>query len=1065
MITWFARNPIAANLLMLLVVGSGLVSLGELRQITYPDVAFDAIDVSVEYPGAAPEEIEESICVRIEEAIHDVDGIKRIRSRASEGRGNVSAMLALGADRRRVLEQVRMRVESLATLPAGARRPEVEELIDNSVLLGVVISGDADERTLRAVGERVRDDLARLPELNLVDLAGVRPYEISVEASERSLRRMGIGFDELANAVRSSSIDEPAGAIDTPAGEILVRAHTQARRGRDLEALPLLTRPDGTRLVVGDVARVIDGFADVDERASLDGRPAVVVRVLTRNNRNVLEASAAVNTYLDSARASFPDGLDLLVWNDESEELASRRALLVRNGLQGLVLVVLVLGVFLGARLAFWVTLGIPVAFLGALTVMGVLDVPISMITLFAFIVALGLVVDDAIVVGESVGAKQRAGADPLAAAIAGTHRVALPVTVAVVTTVFFVVPQLTAPGFFGKLVRPIGIVLIACLAFSLVESLLILPAHLVGSRSGAARASFGPLGWAARNIDAVHFRVDAALSRFIERRYLPLLERILSRPGLSVSLASVGAMFAFAWVAGGWLPFEFVSEVEGEQARAELEMPLGTPAEVTWATLRRIEREGLAIRKEIDEGRATSSFRGILTSLGTDPGHHNDFKTGPPGGHVGRVNIQLAPMGERLITSFELAQRWRERVGEVAGAVSLRFSGEGLIDDPPINLRLAANEPAALAAAVTAVHDALTNVPGVREVSDSHRPGKRELSLSVRPEAEAFGLTQAELTRQVRQAFHGEVVQSVRRGRDEIPIVVRYPPEERRSIANLESMWIETPGGFVPFSRVATAKPGNVAAVIHRSDRQRTVNVVADVDSSVTTAGEVLSDLEANLPTLLARWPGASFTRDGLNREEDEMLESRNAGMATALLVAYALLAVTLRSYRDPLLILVAIPFGIAGAIAAHVLLGLVLSGFSLIGMVALSGVVVNDSLVLVHAAKQQREQGATLREALCTTGAERFRPILLTSLTTFFGLTPLLFESSGQVEWLEPIGATLAFGVLFATVVTLLVVPAVWMLLDALGEAGTAMLSRRRPAPVARAGTLVTGETAAAG
>jgi multidrug efflux pump subunit AcrB len=674
------------------------------------------------------------------------------------------------------------------------------------------------------------------------------------------------------------------------------------------------------------------------------------------------------------------------------------------------------------------------VAFLGSIAVMGVLDVSLNMLTLFAFIVALGLVVDDAIVVGESIAAQREHAGDPAQAATRGTLRVALPVVVAVLTTILFVSPQLFVPGFFGKLVKGIAIVIISCLAFSLVESLLVLPAHLT-HREHTGGGRWGLLHRLGRRADALQRATDARLRGFIERRYLPWLDRVLARPALALAVASVGVMLSVSLVAGGWVPVEFTPQVEGETVTAELELEKGTPPEVTWAALRRIEGEMIALGEAYRTEHGSPLIRHVVMSLGSDPGRHDDMKRGAPGGHVGRVRAQLVPSTGRDLKSFEIAERWRARVRDVVGAVSLRFNGEGLIDDPNVEIQLTGEDPVTLLAASEALRRHVASMPGVRQVADSHRPGKRELAISVRPEAEAFGLTQRELARQVQQGFHGERVQTLQRGRDEVAVVVRYPRSERSALGDLENVRIRTSsGGELPFARVAYAELSQGTAAIHRSDRRRSVRVTADVDPAAASPSEVLDSVLASLPGVLGPYPGVRGERSGMSRESGEVFANRTVNVVVALLVSYALFAVTLRSYLDPLLVMVAIPFGVGGAIAAHAVLGLVLSSFSMIGIIALIGVVVNDSLVLVYAAKERRLAGEPAGRALRAAAAERFRPILLTSLTTFFGLLPLLFESSSEAEWLKPVGVTLAFGVLFATGVTLIVVPAASVLLDRL-------------------------------
>jgi multidrug efflux pump subunit AcrB len=1026
-IAWFARNRVAANLLMITIGVAGLLGLGSVRQVTFPTVSFDQVAVHVAYPGATPEEIEKTICVRIEEAIYGVDGVKRTSARAGEGQASIFAHLSLGANPRRVVEEIQSRVGALRTLPTGAEPPIVQEMIDDGILLSVVLFGDVDERSLRQLGERVRDDLSQQPGLAEVDLVGTRPYEITVEVSEAALRAHELSFDDVADAVRSSSVELPGGSLDTEMGELLLRTGEEASRGRDLEWRVLLSGSDGTRLQLGDVAKVVDGFAEDDSSARMDGRPAVLVRVHERNAGQVLETSRIVRAYVEGERAALPTGVQMFVWDDESAELRARRELLVRNGLQGLALVVLVLGLFLGLRLASWVAAGIPVAFLGALFAMSVLGTSLNMISLFAFIVALGLVVDDAIVVGECIAVEQQHGGDPLEAAIRGAKRVALPVIVTVLTTVVFVLPSVTSPGFLGKMSRPLGIVLIACLVFSLVEALLVLPAHLAGgpsrSRGPAARPSLSD-------------RVDARVRRFIETRYLPCLRQALRRPGLTLAVAVAICLWVLALPVGGWVPFSFLPSVESESIEVELEFPKGTPAEVTWAAIDALEAEARAVGRSVDAetpGSEPPAIAHILASVGRDPSHVDVFRVESGDGHEGRVRIELSPSEVRSVGSRELVERWRERTGPLAGGPRIRFVSDGLNDAPSLELELAGRDPAALVAVAGELRALLAGLAGVRQIEDSHRAGKRELRLRVRPEGEALGLTEAELARQVRQGFQGERVQSLPRGREEVPVVVRYPRSGRRSLADLEAARVRTPAGAeIPLPLVARVEPAQGPATIHRSERRRTLSVWADVDAAVISVADVLAEVEHGLPAILAQHPDVAVALGGISRDQEEVNESRSRATPLAVLVAYVLLAVTMRSYTDPLLVLVALPFGFAGAVAAHAVLGLSLSGFSIAGTIALLGVVVNDSLVLLDAVRRAEAKGLALDEALCQAGAQRFRAIVVTSLTTFLGLLPLLFERSSQSEWLKPVAAALAVGVLFATLVTLLVVPAAARLLE---------------------------------
>jgi multidrug efflux pump subunit AcrB len=1028
----FVTNPIAANLLLVLIVAAGLLSLPSIRQETYPRSSLDVVTVTVTYPGTSPDEIEESICVRIEEAIDGVHGISRLRSTAQEGFAIVTAELAVGSDHSRILEEIRTRIDALDTMPAEAGRPIVEELIDQDVLLSIAVYGRVSERTLRRVGEQVRDDIAALPEVPRAELVSVRPYELTLEVSEMDLRRHGITFDDVVWAVRASSLDLPGGSLETRAGEILLRVKGQARRGPEFEDLVLLTSADGTRLRLGDVARVVDGFADVGDRARFDGKPAAIVRVMQRESEDHLAVSSAVRAWLPEAQKRMPRGVELAIWNDVSLQLRSSRDILLRSAAQGLVLVALILALFLRLRTAFWVTAGIPVAFLGALIVIGVADVSINMMSLFAFIVAIGLVVDDAIVIGESIARHQERAEDRLRASIEGMRAVALPVVTAVFTTVLFLAPVLWLPTPAGKLARALPIVVIACLVFSLIESLFVLPAHLA-HRSPRSPGSDRPSAPRALQVlDRLQLRFAAGVERFTDGVFLPVFDRALRWPGIPLALGAVALMLSVAVVAGGRVGFRFFPETETDWVTAEIVLSAGTHEEKTWAALVHIEKQARVLRAQIDgtdhQG-PSGVFDHVLSAVGDIPDDVDPATfVGGDAGNIGRVRLDLAPASRRTISSLDLEERWRALVGTISGAESLTFQGAEFAENPSIDIQLFGPDYAELERAGEAVKRHLVTYSGVREISDSMRGGKQELRLRLKPEGEASGLRLSELARQLRQGFHGEEVQRVQRGRAEVAVVVRYPARERRSLGDLDGMWIRTSGGrTVPLRAIATLEQGRGYTTLQRRDRRRVLNVRADLDPSLADLDAILADLtESALSRILADYSGVRFRLDGEKREQGEFLAELFRSFALALIAAYALLAVTLRSYVAPLLILLALPFGFVGALVGHVLFDMELSAFSMIGMLALSGVVINDALLLVESAQRKRAQGVSLNDAFRESVRTRFRPILLTSLTTFFGLLPLLLEPSAQAAWLKPMGVSIGVGVVFATAITLLLVPA---------------------------------------
>jgi multidrug efflux pump subunit AcrB len=1042
-IAWFAENHVAANILAALLLIGGMITLPTIKQEVFPSLELPVISIGVEYPGAAPEEVEEAICVRIEEELQGLQGISRLHATAAEGHGSVMIELLAGEDASKRLNDIRTRIDRIDTFPDDARAPVIQQAEVRFQVVDVAVSGDVDERTLKRLGERARDEILALEGITDVELVAARPYEIAIEVSEYDLMRHGISFDEVVAAVRRSSLDLPGGTVRTRGGEIRLRTRGQAYDGHDFANLLLLSRPDGTRLRVGDVAKVIDGFEETDQSSTHDGKPAVIVQVFRVGQQSALDISRRVREYIAEAEDRLPAGVSYTLAQDDARFLRNRLDSLLRNARGGLILVLLVLALFLRLRLAAWVSLGIPLSFLGALALLPGLDVSINLISLMAFIVVLGIVVDDAIVIGENVYTHQSRGESRLTGAIRGAQGVAIPVTFGVLTTVAAFAPMLFIPGPMGRIARVIPLVVCACLLFSLFESLFILPAHLA---HGAARAddetgSTG-MGNAWRRLQD---RIAIKLEIFIEHHYRPFLERALEWRYLTAAVGAAVLVMTSGMLAGGWIRFVFQPDVEGEVMVAYVTMPQGTPAEVTREAVDQIERSATAVRAALDAEHAVngeaSVFRHIMTSVGQQP-YRVKQAQGPSayanakqtGGHLGEVQIELAPGEQRDITAAEMTRRWREASGQIPGAEELTFSSTIMSAGSPMSIELTGSDLPQLRAVAGDLKKALALYPGVLDIGDSFRGGKQELVLEILPEAEALGLTLQDLGRQVRQAFYGAEAQRVQRGRDDVRVMVRYPAADRKSLADLEHMSIRTAdGSAVPFSTVARAELMDGVSSIRRMDRRRIVTVTADVDPSVANANELNQHLEANvLPDLLRQYPGIRYEFGGEQREQGDFLGSLKRGWLIALLVIYALLAIPLRSYAQPLIIMAAIPFGLVGAVWGHVLLGHDFSMFSLIGLVALSGVVVNDSLVMVDYINQRRAAGDPIASALREAGGARFRAIMLTSLTTFAGLTPLMLETSVQAQMLIPMAISLAFGVIFATAITLVLVPAAYMILD---------------------------------
>ncbi len=1043
-ITWFARNPVAANLFLAALIVFGLLSLRSLKRETFPQSDSNMISVSVIYPGAAPAEVEEGICRRIEEAIQGLTGIKKITSSANEGAAGVTVEVLREYDVRQVLDDVKARVDAIDTFPVDAEQPLVQEVTIQRQTINIAVTGDpevVDEAGLKIIADNLRDELTSINGITQVELASVRPYEVSVEVSEHALRRYGLRFEDVAQAIRLSSLDLPGGSVKTAGGEILIRSKGQRYLGAEFADLVLINRADGTRITVGDVATVVDGFMDTDQASRFDGKPAALVQVFRVGDQDVLEVAEKTKLHVAEARKRLPPGITLTSWADETVILNGRISLLVSNLTTGLFLVFLVLALFLKFRLAIWVALGIPISFLACVAFMPTLGVSVNMISLFAFIVVLGIVVDDAIVVGESVYTHRGKIRDKLQAAIVGTKKVSIPVTFGVLTTVAAFSPMLDIPGNARKIWQDIAIIVIVCLMFSLVESKLILPAHL-GHYAGRDKA---PTWFLTKAWTTVQSFFTNKLHRLIHGPYRTAIEFFLRARYLGLALGLTSLLVTGGWIAGGHISTLYFPDVEGDNVVASLTMPLGTPVEVTSAAIRKLELAADELGRELDADDYCEEgpiFPHKLASVGDQPwAMVQSQNMGQRGGsfsgaHIGEVNIQLAPAELRSITSKEIEKLWEEKVGPIADATELSFTSSFFSTGKDIDIQLSSQNMEHLLAAKEELKDYLRSVNAVSDISDSFRAGKQEVQLNIKPAAEALGISLMDLARQVRQGFYGEEVQRVQRGREDIKIMVRYTEDERRSLGSLEDMRIRTPeGAEVPFSTVATASYGRGYATIKRANRARIVNVTAEVDAKQkgTSADKILQAAESSiLVSLQAKYAGLRYSLEGDNREQTETMQSLMAGFVLVLFVIYALMAIPFRSYLQPLIIMTIIPFGLVGAVWGHVAMSTDLSIMSMFGLVALVGVVVNDSLVLVDHINKTREAGTPMFKAVHDAALSRFRPIILTSLTTFASLTPLLLERSVQAKFLQPMAISLGFGVLFATLITLFLVPCVYLILE---------------------------------
>lgn len=1033
-LSWFVRNSVAANLLMLMLLGGGLLYMRTLRLQVFPEFASELISIAVEYPGATPAEIEEAICIPVEEQVRDLEAIKRLRAVAAEGIGHVTIELLQGSDAQAVLEKVRSRIDAIDSFPEDVERPVVEEVVLRRQVLSVVISGDVDELTLKRLGQQTRDDLANLPGLTQVELLATRPFEISIEVSELALRRYRLTFDEVATAVRKTSLDIPAGSLKAQQGEILVRSQGQAYSGDEFAALVLRTEKDGTQVTLGDVATVRDGFAETDRAARFDSHPAVIVQVYRIGRQSAPRIAALVEDYLESARQKAPAGIALTVWQDDTQVLKSRLETLTDNGLAGLVLVLIVLALFLKPRLAFWVAIGLPISLLGALWVMALADLSINVMSLFAFIIVLGILVDDAIVVGENIYRHYDLGKEGLDAAVDGVKEVASPVICSALTTIAAFAPLLFIPGLFGSVMRIIPLVVIVTLAVSLLESLLILPSHLAHLRASTPPSGGSWIGsW-----QRFQSRWAEGFDRFTLGLYQPLLARALRWRYTTLALGLAVLLLSFGFVIGGHLEATFFTPVEADHLVALLTLPQGSPPSATLRVLERLESSARRLREELAGEGEANVFGHVLVSIGDQPSirresRRSDMTTAVESSHLGEVTLELESPEKREVSAQELLRRWRELTGPQPEVEELTFHSAIFTVGKPIHVQLAGHDLDVLEQAAHELKDALTRVEGLLDISDTFRPGKQEVRLTITPKATALGLSQADLGRQLRQALYGEEVQRLQRGADEVKVMVRYPAAERRSLAAFESMRLRTADGEeIPLSFAGRQTFHRGLAAIDRTNRRRTIDVTAELDRTKLDAKDVIAELERSiLPEIQARYSGLSYSFQGEQQEQKETLGGLLRSLTIALFAIYALLAIPLRSYAQPLIIMCAIPFGVVGAFLGHFIMGKPLAIQSAFGIVAVIGIIVNDSLVLVDFINRARRQGVGLRKAIRLATKQRLRPIVLTSMTTFAGLTPLLLERSLQAQLLIPMAISVAFGVLFATIAILFLVPVIYLVI----------------------------------
>ncbi len=1024
----FARNTVFANIVFVLIFMAGGIGAMSMIRENFPEFSLDMITVAVTYPGADPEEVEEGISQKIEEAIEEIEGIKLFTTNSNEGSGSTLIEVKENYPVEKVLEDVRTKVNAISTFPPDAEKPVVSELTVKDAVMLLYLSGSMSERRIKEWAEQIKDEIQLLPEVSQVSIFGAREYEISIEVSEEKLRQYGLTLGDVAAAVRRSNLNLAGGIIRSQGEEIRVRTMGRKYTGKELAQIVVLAGPAGELITLDRLATITDGFTEDPVKASINGETSVLVMVWKTREEDALKISHTVQQFVHEKQARLPTGANLKILYDNTEMLRSRINLLLKNGIIGLCIVFILLWTFLNARLSFWSGMGIPVSIAGALFILWAMGGTLNMVSLFGLIMVLGIVVDDAIVVGEAIYVHRKNGKPPLKAAVDGISEVGMPVTAAVLTTVVAFIPLFYVGGIMGKFIAILPLVVIACLLISLLECLFLLPAHL--SNLPNPNRKHKPQNPISRRIEALHQLTSRGMEWFIARVYVPFLSKTLYWRYISLCTAITILLLTIGLIRSGLLKFEVFPAVDGFIITSTVEFPNGTPAEVTADAIRKIDA---ALTRLSERTRTRSGDPLVQDRLSlTGQTLQQIPEVGP---HVGSVQAILLASEKRGIHTKDLMVAWEKEVGPIPGVKSLIF--EGMQHGPPgapIEVWLQGYQMESLLEASGDLMARLRKFDGVYQIRSDYSPGKNELRLALKPEARTLGLTVADLANQVYAGYYGNEAVRLQRGRDDVRIKVRYTADERRRVADFERVYIRTPDGHeVPLFSVADIYFSPGYSTITRTNGLRRISVSADLDTGKANANEIFDELKTHyFPRLQRRFPDLMVSLQGEQKKMRESFETLYVGFPLAVLGIFIVIATMFRSYAQPLVIMFTVPFGIIGAVLAHPILGFELSIMSIFGMVALTGVVVNDAIVLIERVNENIAEGQPFFEAVIQGGARRFRAIFLTSLSTIGGLAPLIMETDLQARFLIPMALSLAAGVAFATVLTLVLIPGLLAILS---------------------------------
>ncbi|MCG7576079.1 MULTISPECIES: efflux RND transporter permease subunit [unclassified Halomonas] len=1012
-LAWMVDHGVAPNLLMVLFIVGGLMASLAIKKEVFPEFETEIVQVTISYPGATPEDVEQSLLLPVEAAIADVEGIDELTASASEGSGVVSATLIDGIDVMRAYQDIQQSVNAITTLPAAADPPRFTLAGRSRSVVSLQVYGSVGLAALHDAAESVRAELQATSGISRAELSGNREREIQVHLDEEAIKRYGLDHQQLASRIAEEALDLASGQLTTAEGEWLIRYQGRRNSADEFAELPILTTAQGAPVVLGDIARVSEGFAETDREEFYNGLPGLSVDVYQIGDQTPTSISNAVYGELERLRTNLPDGVRLDVSRDSSEVYEDRLSLLLKNAWMGLALVLFLMALFLEARLAFWVTLGIPTAFLGAMLFLPWVGVSLNMMSMFAFIIALGIVVDDAIMVGENIYSYREQGYSLRDAAVKGAQEIATPLTFAILSNIVAFLPLLFLPGFLGLIFATVPVVVITVFIISLVEALFILPAHL----AHASKPRQTP-AWQ-RPIEAVRLRMQRGLHHVTYRQFEPLLQRALDQRLLTVSVGVAILCVTLAWAMSGRLGFSLMPRVESDQVQASVTLPIGSHISVS----RELSQQLLDAAEQLSEREEALSFRSTRSRLD---------------GESLEVRLDIAPESLDAWPPSRIAREWRELTGDLLGAQSVRFESDvgGPGSGAALSLRLSHPDTHVLEAAASRLAERLGEY-GLTDIDSGLGDGKPQLEMRLSAEGRSLGLTGSDLAQALRGPLQGATAVEQFIGRQEVSVEVRLPETSRNSLSELYRLPIRTPDGMsVPLSRVADITLSQASSSLQRIDGRRIITVTADSEGDQAINQVIATLQEEVFPTLSNTWPGLEVSMGGRQQDTADNLATLRTAMWLMLAALYALLAIPFRSYLQPLLVMAAIPFGIVGAVGGHLLMGFGLSIISLLGMLALSGVVINDALVLIDYANRKRREGLAPREAIVAAATRRLRPIMMTTLTTFLGLAPMILETSRQARFMIPMAISLGFGMLFATLILLLVVPCLYLSLENLRE-----------------------------